>query len=265
MQQKDVNVAKQLVNTGGIKIIGAGYGRTGTLSLKVALDELGFGPCYHMTEVFRSPEDIPRWEAATRGETIDWAELLEGYSSIVDWPGCAFYAELMQVYPDAKVLLTVRDPEKWYESVTNTIYQVGRRFSTPAAPLFALIGRLFYSGRMGVGRLVNELVWQKTFEGKFEDKDYAIAVFNQHNEEVKRRVPPEKLLVFNVKEGWGPLCAFLGVEVPQDKPFPHLNDRESFPGNATMRRNRQRTVRTLIGASVLGAGVLFFLLRRRYR
>lgn len=264
-QEKDVQVTEQSAHSSELKVIGAGFGRTGTLSLKVALEELGFGPCYHMTEVFSSPEDVPYWVAATDGEAIDWDTLLEGYRAIVDWPGCAFYTELMQMYPDAKVLLSVRDPERWYESVKSTIYLAANRFTRPGLSLIPLIGRIFFYERVRVGRMIQKLVWQKTFDGKFEDKDYAIAVFNQHIEEVKQRVPPDKLLVYNVKEGWEPLCAFLGVEVPKDKPFPHLNDQESFIGNVAWRQNRQRMVRTVVGVSVLVGGLLFFFGRRRTR
>ena len=108
---------------GGLKIIGAGFGRTGTLSLKVALEDLGFGPCYHMTEVFQHPEHAKEWLAAAKDQPQDWNKLFAGYQATVDWPGCSFYAELMEVYPDAKVILTVRDPEKWHDSVVNSIYQ----------------------------------------------------------------------------------------------------------------------------------------------
>src|SRR5690242_7699355 len=112
-------------NTGkvrSLKVIGAGFGRTGTLSLKVALEELGFGPCYHMIEVFQYPEHAKLWEAATQGKPIDWDQIFANYQATVDWPGCTFYADLMARYPDAKVLLSVRDPETWYESVMSTIY-----------------------------------------------------------------------------------------------------------------------------------------------
>ena len=111
----------------GLKIIGAGFGRTGTLSLKVALEELGFSPCYHMIEVFERPADIAVWEAAALGKPIDWKALFAGYQATVDWPACIFYKELMQVYPDAKVLLTVRNPENWYESANSTIFQMRSR------------------------------------------------------------------------------------------------------------------------------------------
>jgi Sulfotransferase domain len=251
---------------GGLKIIGAGFGRTGTLSLKAALEELGFGPCYHMIEVFSRPDDAAQWEALTRGEPIDLHKLMAGYQAAVDWPACAFYEELMQAYPDAKVLLTVRDPEKWYASASNTIYQSSRRLSGSrvASPL-SIVASIFFRDRKRVGRMINALIWERTFGGKFEDKDHAIAVFNQHIESVKDRVPPGRLLVYNVKEGWEPLCAFLGVEVPRDRPFPHLNERASFAGNR--RRSRER----LVGAMLIGSMVavlLFFvilILRRQMK
>jgi hypothetical protein len=105
-----------------MKVIGAGFGRTGTMSLKVALEELGFGPCYHMIELFEHPEHVERWEAAVGGEPVDWEELFSGYQVTVDWPGAAFYKELSERYPEARVILTVRDPERWYESAWNTIF-----------------------------------------------------------------------------------------------------------------------------------------------
>jgi hypothetical protein len=195
------------IATSGLKVIGAGFGRTGTLSIKAALEELGFGPCYHMTEVFDYPEHIPLWDKAARGETVNWREIFKGFQATVDWPGSTFYQVLMKTYPDAKVLLTVRDPETWYQSVQSTISHAAGNASSP-----------FF-------RMVNELVWDGTFNGNFADKQYAIEIFNQYIEEVKKYVPAERLLVYSVKEGWEPLCAFLGVEVPKDKPFPHLNER----------------------------------------
>lgn len=205
----------------GLKIIGAGFGRTGTFSLKNALEELGFRPCYHMAELFERPDAAEQWEAIVAGTPADWNTVFAGYQAAVDWPSCAFYKELMQVYPEAKVLLTVRDSEQWYESVISTIYETSRSH-LPHSPH---------------ARMVNTLIWEGTFDGKFEDKDYAITVFHRHSEEVKRHVPPEKLLVYEVKEGWEPLCAFLGVEVPGDMPFPRLNDRDNFVG-----RNRPQNL-----------------------
>jgi len=246
---------------GGLKVIGAGFGRTGTLSLKAALEELGFAPCYHMVEVFQNPDDVDQWEAASRGEPVDWEAFLADYQATVDWPGCAFYKELMLVYPEAKVLLTVRDFDKWYESVLATIYEVSRRFAQMRkAPVRSFFIRRVFAGRMRVARMINDLIWEKTFGGNFADKAHALAVFNQHIEEVERLVPADRLLVYNVKEGWGPLCAFLDVAVPTDKPFPHLNERASFAGNR-FRRERRRRVNALLAVSVL-AVVMFLLLRR---
>ncbi|HZS76708.1 MAG TPA: sulfotransferase [Ktedonobacteraceae bacterium] len=246
-----------------IKVIGAGFGRTGTLSLKAALEELGFGPCYHMTEVFHHPEHVPLWVAASNGERIDWNDIFAGYSATVDWPGCAFYEELMQVYPDAKVILTTRDPEAWYESALNTIYQISRRMNQATHPtLMEHVAKRFFPGGSGIGRITQKLVWENTFHNRFEDKAYAIQIFNQHIEEVKQRVPPDKLLVYSVKEGWEPLCAFLGVDVPAGTPFPHLNERGSFAGNKIVERTRRMVVAVAIGAAALLALALFFLGKR---
>jgi len=209
----------------GLKIIGAGFGRTGTMSLKAALEELGFSPCYHMIEVFERPADAVLWEAAGTGSPIDWKALFADYQATVDWPSCAFYKELMQIYPDAKVLLTVRNPESWYESAMSTIFQM-RRQSPISEQMRARMPDMEQFGRM-----INAIIRDRTFGGNYEDKDHAIAVFEQHIAEVQQRVPREKLLVYEVKEGWEPLCTFLEVEIPKGKPFPHLNDRDSFGGN----------------------------------
>lgn len=199
-----------------LDVIGAGLGRTGTLSLKVALEELGFVKCYHMTEVLAQPSHVAAWDAATRGMPVDWEALFQGYRAAVDWPACSFYRDYLSLYPDARVILTVRDADRWYESVSRTIYQVRRTL-----PRWLPRMRRFL-------RMVDRLIWDGFFQGRFEDKDYAIAAFQRHNEEVRRVVPPERLLVFEVKEGWGPLCEFLGVPVPEGKPFPRLNDAEDF-------------------------------------
>src|SRR3712207_4417870 len=121
-----------------LEVIGAGFGRTGTMSLKVALEELGFGPCYHMSEAFENPEHVEEWEAAAQGKSIDWEELFSCYRATVDWPGAAFYEELIERYPDAKVILTVRDPDRWYESARTTIYDTQRVASSPIFSLAAL-------------------------------------------------------------------------------------------------------------------------------
>jgi hypothetical protein len=211
-----------------VKVIGAGFGRTGTSSLKAALEELLGAPCYHMFEVFEHPENAQTWLAGYRGEPVDWPQLLRGYAATVDWPACTFYPQLMDVYPDARVLLSVRDPERWYESTLNTIYSQPRRFREAIERGELDPNNPWLLQRWPVVGMIDEIIWKGTFGGRFTDRDHAIAVFNRHNEEVKRRVPADRLLVFDVREGWGPLCAFLDLPVPPDKPFPHLNDSASF-------------------------------------
>ncbi|GAC1631392.1 MAG: hypothetical protein NVS4B11_31660 [Ktedonobacteraceae bacterium] len=255
------DTSRKETSRGGLKVIGAGFGRTGTSSLKAALEELGFGPCYHMVEVFNNAGDAAYWEAAYRGEFVDWHKLFAKYQAAVDWPECAFYEEIMKAYPDAKVLLTVRDPQRWYESAKNTIYQAVREdTSSPFASMVSSIMQNFIPKRVRqTVHMINTIIWEGTFAGKFEDVHYAKTIFTQHNEEVKQRVPPEKLLVYDVKEGWEPLCAFLGVAVPRDKPFPRLNERSSFAGRRR-RRQQELGIRIVLGVCIMA--VLLFVLSR---
>src|SRR5262245_50709202 len=109
-----------------LRVIGAGFGRTGTLSLKAALEQLGFNPCYHMVEVLSHPDHIARWRAIGEGQAAEWEALFAGYQAAVDVPASEYYAQLMQAYPEAKVVLTVRDPEQWYESASSTIFRVAQ-------------------------------------------------------------------------------------------------------------------------------------------
>jgi hypothetical protein len=221
-----------------MQVIGAGFGRTGTMSLKVALERLGFGPCYHMTEIFAHPEHTGFWLSVWRREPADWDGVLGNYQATVDWPGCTFYEELMERHPGAKVLLSVRDPDRWYESTRSTIYELSK--ITARSPLFRAVfaaSSLLRSGKLQAGSIAYEIIWDGTFDGRFEDKDYAIEVFERHTEDVKRHVPPERLLIYEVGQGWGPLCAFLGVPEP-DVPFPRLNDAEEM-------RRRVRVVRAI--------------------
>ena len=203
-----------------IKVIGAGFGRTGTMSLQAALVELGFAKSHHMRDVMFYGGHGQFWLDAI-DQTPDaaaWKEFFADYQSTTDWPPCSFYKELMDVYPEAKVVLTVRDPECWYESAFNTIYQV------PSSLLMRLLKPIFPRLRT-MYHMIQELIWDGTFDGRFDDKAHTIDVFNRHNAEVQATVPPERLLVFEVKQGWGPLCEFLDVDVP-DTPFPRLNDRK---------------------------------------
>ena len=227
-----------------LKVIGAGLGRTGTLSLKQALEELGFDPCYHMVEVFKHPEHVAVWDLASKGEKVDWEKLFEGYRSAVDWPSCEYFEQQMRIWPDAKVILSVRDPERWYQSALQTIFTVNNVFS----------GRLavFAPKMKPLMAMINRTIWEGKFQGRFEEKDFAIGVFNAHNERVKEVVPVEKLLVFDVKEGWEPLCAFLGVPVPEGKPFPHVNDSREFRSRIL----KAKIVTQYAPLAVLGAAAL---------
>jgi hypothetical protein len=245
-----------------LDVIGAGFGRTGTMSLKVALEELGFRPCYHMTEVFTHPEHIGLWRAAAQRKSVDWEQIFGRYRATVDWPGCTFYSELMERNPDAKVILTVRDPQRWYESAYSTIYRITGATSSSLVFYVASLIMPRAKGMKRARQMIDELVWDKEFDGRFEDREYAIETFERHNKEVRQRVPAEKLLVYEVKEGWAPLCEFLGVEVP-DKPFPHLNDTEVF--RRRIRQIRVLTVATLtFGVSLAGLVLLYLRWRRRY-
>jgi len=196
-----------------LDVIGAGFGRTGTLSLKLALEELGFVKCHHMIEVFQNPDQAPVFQTAARGETVDWSALYEGYRATVDWPGCYFWRELAEAFPQAKVILSTRDPHSWFKSASETIFQAMNMETDDPA-----IG--------GVTAMARELVFERTFGGDISEA-HAVEVFNAHLAEVKRNIPAERLLVFKAKQGWGPLCAFLGVEVP-DKPYPRTNSTEEF-------------------------------------
>lgn len=227
----NVSSVREPQQSQGLKVIGAGFGRTGTLSLKAALEQLGFGPCYHMVEVFGHDEHLPYWEAAANGDPVDWNKLFGAYQAAVDWPACAYYEQLMQTYPEAKVVLTVRDPERWYESAQATIFKrsnPGQGVGRLTKQLLLSLASLKMPGLKRRIQIINKIVWQNTFDGRFADRAYAISVYQRHIEQVKQRVPADKLLVYEVKQGWEPLCAFLNVSVPQDTSFPHLNDRESF-------------------------------------
>lgn len=195
-----------------IRIIGAGFGRTGTASLKMALEQLGFDKCYHMFEVMAHPEHVAQWQALHRGEEIDWDALFDGYQASVDWPSCNFWQEQMVHYPAAKVILSVRDPERWYASVMNTIYpsSVAWRASGGAQP-----------------EMVFELIWDGIFEDRMDDKDFVIGKYLEHNQRVRDAVPKEALLEFEPSQGWEPLCHFLGCSIP-DNDYPITNTTEEF-------------------------------------
>ena len=202
-----------------LEIIGPGFGRTGTYSFKIALEHLGFGPAHHMFEVRDKPHLLPDWEAAARGETPDWDDVFAGYRSQVDWPGARVWSELAHHYPAAQVILTIRDPDEWYDSVTKTIL-----------PFISARGSHNGAHPNAVAEMANRLIVDGVFDGRLDDRQHAISVFNAHNAEVRETIDPARLLVFDVREGWDPLCAFLGVPVPSVS-FPRLNSSKQFVEN----------------------------------
>jgi Sulfotransferase domain len=233
-----------------MKVIGSGFGRTGTLSLKAALEILGFAPCYHMEEVIKRPSHVRLWQQIGHNQPVSWEAIFAGFQATVDFPASSFYRELLAKYPDAKVVHTVRDPERWYDSTAETIYRVGNNFPTWVLKLFPPLGRFF--------DMQERLIWQKLFNGRFSDRTYAIKFFNKYTDEVRQNVPPEKLLIFQVKEGWEPLCAFLDIPMP-DIPFPHVNDREQM-----LRRFKLMQI-VFTGLPLAVVGLLGLLGLRRWR
>ena len=195
-----------------LKLIGAAFPRTGTMSVKRALEFLGLGPCYHMHEVFLNPHHVPVWEAACEGNIPDWRKLLAGYTATLDTPACHYWRELALAYPDARVLLLERDPDAWYDSMCSTAYQVVMEPVDQAEPAVRMIRRLFFEKYMG---------------GRFEHRDLAKARYRRYCEDVKTEIPEDRLLVYKASEGWAPLCGFLGFEIPEI-PFPKKNTREEF-------------------------------------
>jgi len=194
----------------GLKLIGAGLGRTGTMSLKLALEQLGVGPCYHMVELFMHPPHGALWIGAAEGRP-QWDALFEGYAASVDYPGCTFWRQLAQHYPSAQVLLSVRDPEQWFQSTQETIFAEPGLAGLESSPL-----KSFFDKAVWVG-----------IRERIHDRDFMIEHFRRHNEEVRRAISPERLLVYEAGQGWEPLCRFLNVPVPE-RPFPRANTREDF-------------------------------------
>ena len=199
-----------------LEIIGPGFGRTGTNSLKLALEQLGFGPCHHMFEVRDHPEQLPNWVAAARGEAVDWDDVFRGYRSQVDWPGARYWRELARHYPKAKVILTVRDPDEWFDSVQATI-----------APFIAARGTHPSPHANAIADMGHETVAVQVFGDRLSDRDHATRIFSRHIAEVQSEIPSDRLLTFDLRDGWNPLCDFLGVEAP-DVPFPKTNSSKQF-------------------------------------
>jgi hypothetical protein len=194
-----------------LRVVGAGVGRTGTHSLKIALEQLLEAPCHHMVEILGNPDQMPGWIDAIEGRPVDWDELLQGYGSIVDWPGGSFWRELLAANPDAVVLLSVRDPDDWYRSANNTIFQTFENVPDEARPWMEAVRKLFHD----------------RFSNQLDDKDAMIAAFEKHNEAVRREAPPAQLLEWQPGDGWEPICDRLSLPVPAE-PFPVTNTTDEF-------------------------------------
>lgn len=193
-----------------LKVIGTGFGRSGTDSMREALTILGVAPCHHMFEVMRDPDQKARWRAMVAGGPHDWDSLFQGYVACVDWPSAHYWRELIRVYPQAKVILTWRNPESWWQSFANTILNHVSPNDDPAS--------------LGVA-----LVAQQVFGGRMEDRDHAIATYQAHVAAVMAEVPPGRLLVHRLGDGWPSLCAHLGVPVPEVS-YPQANATGAFQG-----------------------------------
>jgi hypothetical protein len=197
-----------------VSVVGAGVGRTGTHSLKLALEQLLGGACYHMVEVFEHLDHVPTWTAAMKGERVDWEPVLGSYSAVVDWPGAGCWDAIAEAYPDAMVLLsTRRDAEQWWTSANATIF-AGMRSGGPPDPAMD-------------GWRAMTVAMMNRFDVNWSDHDAAVAAYERHNEAVRNSVPAGRLIEWQPTDGWAPLCSALGVPEP-DAPFPHSNTTEEW-------------------------------------
>ena len=203
----------------GLQVIGAGMHRTGSMSVKAALERLGFGPCYHGLEALRRASDGDHWLVAYEADgDVDWSQIFDGYRSTLDWPTIAFWEQLAAAYPEAKILLTDRDPERWWDSHVK-MFQLGLAYNEKLTD-----EQRQWAEESGFARMQTALgtIAMGTFDGRVFDKMHCLQVFEQHYDRVRRTVPSDRLLVYRVQQGWEPLCRFLGVDVP-DEPFPRRN------------------------------------------
>lgn len=218
-----------------LEVIGAGFGRTGTHSLGLALEKLGFGPCYTLHEVAKNPSHRDIWNQAIDGQSVDWNSLFSSYKSAVEWPTVTFFDEIIQEFPNAKVILTMRDPESWYESAANTIFEGLELSACNPDPI-----------KRESSNITRRLILEHTFGGRYRDKKYALEVYREHIDHVVSVVPKERLLQFEVKEGWEPLCNFLQQSIPSDS-FPRLNERTDFMNSAPEWAKNIKNTRRLKG------------------
>jgi len=210
-----------------LRVVGAGLGRTGTLSLKIALERLLGAPCHHMMELFGRPEQVPVWHAAARGEMPDWNEFLARYQAVVDWPAAAFWRELSEAFPEALVLLSVRDPDSWWKSASDTIFPEILREQTRVPP-----------GLEGWQPMVRELLGAR-FDAPIENRQAATAAFEAHNGRVRETIAANRLLEWRAGDGWEPICEALSLPVP-DEPFPRTNSTSEFIARREAHDPKQR-------------------------
>jgi hypothetical protein len=194
-----------------LQVVGAGVGRTGTHSLKIALEQLLGGPCHHMMEIMADPAQIPAWTAAIDGDPVDWSVVLKDYRSLVDWPGAAFWPELSAANPEALVLLSVRDPESWYRSASNTIFLSFDNLPPELQPWMNSVRRLL----------------RERFSDRFDDPTAMMDALERHNAAVRTAIPAGRLLEWQPGDGWEPICERLGLDVPAE-PFPLTNTTVEF-------------------------------------
>ena len=211
-----------------VQVIGAGMGRTSTLSLKTALETLGLAPCHHMLEMRNVPHTADGWRRAALGEDVDFAALLEGYKASCDWPSAAFWKPLSKRFPKAKVILTERPAEKWWASISQTIF-VSLTSPREEVP----------PDRRAQRNMAEEVILRHTFGGRVDDKEHVLNVYRAHNAAVKATTPPERLLVFDGADGWEPLCAFLGLPIPTE-PYPNTNSTAEFQARFHERRRQEQ-------------------------
>lgn len=210
-----------------MKLIGVGFGRSGTMSLKGAIEQLGANPCFHMIDLIMGESkerDLAYWERIAAGEDVDWHEVFDGWQATVDWPACRYWRELAEAFPDAPILLNHRDFDGFYKSCENTILAVKKAAQagelTPDSNREPPSPKLF--------GIIEQLIWQGDFQGRFEDREWVRQMYHDRIETIKREIPSDRLIVWELgKDGWGPIADTLGVPAP-DEPFPHLHDTNEF-------------------------------------
>ncbi len=199
-----------------LRVFGTGFGRTGTNSLKLALEQLGIGPCHHMYEIRDDPAQMPYWQAVARGAAPDWDAAFAGYASSVDWPSVCFWREITAHYTDAKIVHTHRAEDAWLRSLHATIQ-----------PILRDRGNVEPGHRRDLMDMSQVLIGERTFGGRMGEVDHALSVYRAHDAEIRAAFTPDRMLVFDVTQGWPPLCRFLDVAVP-DMPFPYVNRSQEF-------------------------------------